>query len=498
MNKRSLVLVTVDCLRADHVGFMGCDRPVTPFLDSLAKNSVVFTDAIVAGAPTYFSFPAILASRYPLGLGRDILGIAPGEPTVATALRDAGYTTAAFLAGNPYLSRRFGYHQGFEEFHDFLDSGIFGESQANYAASGRLSDFNRRIEAASRSTDLTAAAYDELYFWYCQWRSSRENVSMDRLRRYPAADMVVDRACSWLSGLNNEHFFLWIHLMDPHHPYYPPREALTALGVSQMTSRHARFLNSFWNRGDIGPRRLQRYRTEILSLYDAGVYWADKQISRLVRTLQRLQRWDEIVFVVTADHGEEFLEHGVRYHSPVNLPEQLIHVPLLVRAPELSGMNISQTFSLIHLAPTMLEAVGVTVRDSFQGRSCWEQIPAGNLPSETAITECIEACNNPFRMEDRLRPRLMTVQDREYKLVIRFADNRDFLFDLKNDPQERSPLPIGAKTKERAQLLRAAREHLHRARHDRDRDFALRARLREIQQTAGSECKQANVAPASH
>jgi len=62
----SLILVTVDCLRADHVGFMGYKPPTTPFLDSLAGESLVFPNAIVAGFPTYYSFPSILASRYPL------------------------------------------------------------------------------------------------------------------------------------------------------------------------------------------------------------------------------------------------------------------------------------------------------------------------------------------------------------------------------------------------------------------------------------------------
>src|SRR5579864_1177945 len=126
MKKRSLILVTVDCLRADHVGFLGYSRPVTPFLDSLAGSSFVFSNAIAAGAPTYFSFPAIIASRYPLALGRDVLGIAPGEPTIATALRDVGYSTAAFLAGNPYLNARFGYQQGFDTFRDFLDAALPG------------------------------------------------------------------------------------------------------------------------------------------------------------------------------------------------------------------------------------------------------------------------------------------------------------------------------------------------------------------------------------
>src|SRR5713101_3491778 len=95
---KSIVLVTVDCLRADHVGFMGYDRPTTPFLDSLASESFIVPAAIVAGAPTYYSFPAILASRYPLALGRDVVGLAPGESTLASVLRESGYATGAFSA----------------------------------------------------------------------------------------------------------------------------------------------------------------------------------------------------------------------------------------------------------------------------------------------------------------------------------------------------------------------------------------------------------------
>ena len=107
MAQKSILLVTVDCLRADHVGFMGYSRPTTPFLDSLADDSFVFPAAIVAGAPTYYSLPAVLASRYPLALGRDVLGLAPAEPTLATVFKQAGYATAAFTAANPYISARF-------------------------------------------------------------------------------------------------------------------------------------------------------------------------------------------------------------------------------------------------------------------------------------------------------------------------------------------------------------------------------------------------------
>ena len=77
--QKSIVLITVDCLRADHVCFMGYSAPTTPFLESLAKESFVVPAAIVAGAPTYYSLASVHASRYPLAFGRDILGIAPGR-----------------------------------------------------------------------------------------------------------------------------------------------------------------------------------------------------------------------------------------------------------------------------------------------------------------------------------------------------------------------------------------------------------------------------------
>src|SRR5215831_18328349 len=144
MKRRSLILITVDCLRADHVGFQGYARPVTPFLDSLSRNSAVVSNAIVAGAPTYFSFPAIMASRYPLTLGREAIGIAPGEPTIATVLKGSGYATAAFLAGNPNLSARYGYDQGFDEFHDFLDSTVSGVKTFPSQTGSRMSGLNRR------------------------------------------------------------------------------------------------------------------------------------------------------------------------------------------------------------------------------------------------------------------------------------------------------------------------------------------------------------------
>jgi arylsulfatase A-like enzyme len=463
------------------VGFLGYSRPVTPFLESLAKTSVVFSQAIVAGAPTYFSFPAIMAARYPLGLGREVLGIAPGEATIATVLQRSGYETAAFVAGNPYLTAHFGYDQGFAHFEDFMHTMSGKNMSVSANGVGPWSRVNRWIERFSRKTKITEAAYNDLYFQYCQWHAHRGVVSMDQLRRYPSADVLVNQAIDWIEALRDRPFFLWIHLMDPHNPYYPPEEALSSLGFSHISAQRALFLNSFWNRWDLGLHRFERHKEEIVTLYDAGVRWVDQQLARLVDALQRGKRWDDTVFAMTSDHGEEFLEHGTRYHAP-GLAEELIHVPLLIRLPEFSiAKRVDDPFSLIHLASTLLECLPIAVPDSFQGRGLWSQISAGKLPDEPAIVECV-ACNNPWSVADRIQPRLMAVRDKEYKLAIRFRDHSHDLYCVKDDPLERFPVPADRQKEERQRLWRAAGVHFRQLKQRRDTDLALRARFREIRQ----------------
>ncbi|HVO59515.1 MAG TPA: sulfatase [Terriglobales bacterium] len=478
---KSLLLITVDCLRADHVGFQGYDRGTTPFLDSLAPTSFVLPRAIVAGAPTYFSFPAIMASRYPLGLGREVLGIAPQEPTLATSLQTSGYATAAFVAGNPYLCSRFGYHQGFTTFRDYLNTPLPNNTEPSER--GHFTRMNQALQRALRNHRSASAAYDELYFRYCQWRVSRGAMSMDRLRRYPAADVVVDRARSWLSGLRGEPFFLWLHLMDPHHPYFPPEQALSEFGREDIGASRAAFLNALWSREEPSRKRLLAHRKEIISLYDAGIYWADKQIARLVTALKHLRRWDETVLAVIADHGEELLESDARYHSPTNLSERLIHVPLLIRVPHTSAVRQPDApFSLIHLAPTLLDMLKVQAPASFRGRSCWTQIQHGQFAGSPAIVECVYGCENAFPPANRLGPRLMAVRDSRYKLVINFGEHKERVFDLANDPEESMPLEENASKPERARLLRVVLQHLSSA--NCDPELRLGARMRDIEQLA--------------
>jgi arylsulfatase A-like enzyme len=483
--RKSVVLVTVDCLRADHCGFMGYRRPTTPFLDGLAcaNDSFVFPAAIVAGVPTYYSFPAIMASRYPLGLGRELVGLAAEEKSLASVFKENGYATAFFGAGNPYLSSRFGYDFGFDTFHDSLDDADLaapsGAGSEPLTSQGWASGLNRIVEKASRKIPGVAAAYDELYFQYCQHRGSAVP-SLDLLRRFPAADVIVDRARNWLASVEKSPFFLWLHFMDPHSPYYPTDKGLEVFGKNSLAPSRARYLNAYWNRFDIGSARLRCHRDEIIAMYDSGIRWVDAQIARLFDFLGQFKLWENCIFALTADHGEEFLEHDGRYHAP-SLAEELIHVPLLVRVPGAEKKAVSDTpFSLVHLAPTLLAAAEAPIPPEFQGKSYWNHLQEGTPWAEPAVSECIAGCTNPFIPEQRRGGRLLSVRDARYKLRLNFDDRTQDCFDLQADPREQTPLPTAAASPHRRRLLQAALEHLRRSCARQPSEGYLRALLRDI------------------
>jgi arylsulfatase A-like enzyme len=304
--------------------------------------------------------------------------------------------------------------------------------------------------------------------------------SLDDLRRFPAADVLVDQAGQWLAGKAGRPFFLWLHFMDPHSPYYPPAQALRLMGQDHADASRARFLNSYWNRGGLGAERLQRNRDGVVALYDAGIRWVDEQAARLAEMLREAGIWENCVVALTADHGEEFLDHGGRYHSPPKVAEELIHVPLLLRIPGMRAGGIKAPFSLLDLAPTLLACMDVQEPASFRGRSRWKKLRSGQSWVEPALTECVGSCTNPFRRDNRLGSRLLCVREEQYKLVLDFSAGSEALFDLTADPKELRALPLETQKPVRRRLLDRARCHLANSVQSRDADARLAACLRDL------------------
>ena len=477
MNPHSLILITVDCLRADHAGFLGYKRATTPFLDCLAGESIVFENAIAAGAPTYYAMPPLLASRSPLGLGRDVLGIAPEESTLASVLHESGFATAAFSAGNPYISARFGYDTGFDVFADFLQGPEPPLSDPRTQGNFR-SRANRALAGACHSIGL-GAAYDELYFQYCQKLASRRSVSFDAARRFPSAEILVDSAIRWLKEHSHQRFFLWLHLMDAHGPYFPKAKALELIGAEHIDAAQAVYLNSYWNRGDVSVDRLKRKREEVVWLYDAGIRWADEQIRRLAENLVELNVWNRCAVAVTADHGEEFLEHGGRTHLPRKLTEELVRVPWVLRVAAGPKARVETPVSTLDLAPTLLDVAGVPSPAEFRGRSVWGQVRKGKLQERPVVSECIYDCTNPYFPRDRMGPRILAVRWKQYKLIVDFSSGSDQLYDLNCDPGEQSPLVANQSPEIRQKLLHHAKKHLVESSQSRDFDRRMASQVRE-------------------
>ena len=219
----------------------------------------------------------------------------------------------------------------------------------------------------------------------------------------------------------------------------------------------------------------------------------DTQVAGLVDKLRNSHLWENCVFALTADHGEEFLDHEGRYHPPSRVTEELVRVPLLLRVPGLKqAAPVEAPFSLVHLAPTLLEAAGASVPSGFCGHSYWSQLRSAADWDETGIVECITDCADLFRVEGRLGKRVVAVRERRYKLVFDFGSCREQLFDLESDPGELHPLLGDTEKPVRGRLLRRLRQHLTDSRGHGASERRLRALLREVRLESAQAAEHEN------
>ncbi|MBW2456937.1 MAG: sulfatase-like hydrolase/transferase [Deltaproteobacteria bacterium] len=272
---RDVVLITVDALRADHVGAYGYGRATTPVLDELAREGALFEAVYTPTPHTSYAICSLMTGKYMRPLMRQ--GIASDSPTLADAVRRYEYRTAAFFPPAAFFIDR-------ELFTHFEQTGLGFE-------------------------------YRKVQFT-------------------PAAEMA-GLVQSYLEDQPSEQRqLLWVHLFEPHEPYETHRDH------------------------DFGDRDIDRYDGEIAA--------ADAAIGALVGQIRRAR--PRSVVLVTADHGEEFGEHGGRYHGTTVYDEQ-VRVPLIVHAPGLvSPMRISEPVSLVDILPTVLTALDIPVSPRVRGR----------------------------------------------------------------------------------------------------------------------------------
>ena len=284
-----VILISVDTVRADHLGCYQAGRKITPHIDSIAGNGTLFSQVSSLVPLTLPSHVALFTSTYPFANGVEDNGVPfVAGTTLATVLKNAGYHTAAFV-GSFVLDRRFGLSRDF----DVYDS-----------------PFDLHNKTVADVGDL----------------------------KRPGAQ-VVATAIRWLDQNANSPFFLFLHLYDLHTPYDLPPDP-----------------------------RLRRGETA----YEAELAYVDRVLGDLLAFLERCGLLKKSLIVFTSDHGEGLNEHGESTHGYF-VYESTLHVPLIFHWPagskRVSQDCIAEPASLLDVAPTILDALGLSRSSEMRGHS---------------------------------------------------------------------------------------------------------------------------------
>ena len=401
-----IVLVVVDTLRADHLGAYGYKPPTSPQIDTLASRGVIFASAWGAAPWTLPSVMSIATGRTPSShrVENDGLRLPSDIPTLSQVLKERGYATGGFVS-HIYVTAPYGFERGFERFEDF------GLTRPGY-----------RLES----------------------------------RFEPPADRVTDTALDWLRRQGGRPVFLMVHYFDPHWPYEPP-EATRALFPAEYHGALDATWDSLSRFQDPAVPLPDDYRAFLLARYDGEIRFVDAQIGRLVEGIEKAGRSGRAWVVVTADHGEEFKDHGSIGHGR-QMYEEVLHVPLVIVPPRgaltgapdngadqrPAGHRVTTPVSGIDLLPTFAAIAGAAAPAGVEGRSLLPLL-RGALGGEDrpVISETV-----------RLNAYRRAVREGDLKLIHVMDESRSELYDLAADPLEQHDL-ARARPDDRARLTRA-------------------------------------------
>lgn len=340
---RDLLLITVDSLRYDHVGAYGYERNTTPFIDEMAEVGHVFDQAYAHAGATRASFPSILTSSYPLMYG-GYERLSDERTLVSEPLREMGYRTGGFHS-NLFLSSEAGYDRGFDRFYD---------SKTDPTITYKL----RKLLRENLSSDGTIY---QLLKWAFDKTEEKAGVELGSL--YTKADDLTDMAINWIeSDASKSPTFAWVHYMDVHHPYVPPAEhQLPFRDIPIDDKRAVKLRRKMLEESD---ELTEEEKADIIDLYDAEIRFTDAEIQRLVESAR--EELNDPIVLFTADHGEEFGEHGKFGHG--YLHEECVHVPLIMDTGE-GGTRYDELVGLLDVPPTLIDYADGDIPNNFRGSS---------------------------------------------------------------------------------------------------------------------------------
>jgi arylsulfatase A-like enzyme len=396
----NIVFILIDTLRADHLPFHGYSRPTAPRLTALAQRGTTFTKMYANSSSTRPSVATLFSSLYPsthqVHYERDFL---PDSATLmAEVFRAGGYRTFGASA-NANVSPTFGYSQGFDEFRVWKTESPF-----------RLTMLGRAAEDAVGPHTLG------------RWLGERSEI-------VPVASAITDMTLDWVARHASERLFLYVHYIDPHDPYRPPAPFDQSFDYTKQPQRRAGNIDPV---SLLAPNRNAEEVARTLDQYDGEILYTDGEMGRLLDRLEALGVLKNAIVVVTADHGEEFYEHGRNSHGRSTY-EEVLHVPFVIHWPGkiAAGKAYDATAGLIDVMPTLLDLVGLETPKAAQGVSFAGSLAASAAPPADRRIFA-QVSQDTFAME--------MVREGNEKLVRHTRGplaGRHELYDLERDPQER-------------------------------------------------------------
>jgi len=443
---KNVVLLTVDSLRADHLSSYGYHRVTTPNLDRVADRGFLFTRAFSNSSWTVPSFASMMASCYPLEHSYRY-HVPPQWVMLAEVLQDHGYLTLGIncLA---FLSRYFGWDRGFEVFEDFLfdDYGVrdlIGELMLGPVAAPANSRNSmarlarkviRRVPGSNVIRGCLRPCHAKLV---ARSHQKRQLGQPGRLAgivgKSASASTINDMALSWLEKRDTDRgFFLWIHYVDIHIPYAPPNDYTRRVRGDIPSARVVKALNEklFKYKSSETPVSMSAEERQLaIDLYDAEIMQLDDSIGLFLDRMAGMGLLDDTAIIVTADHGEEFLDHGGVAHS-FKLYDELLHVPLIVCIPGLGGNEtVDELVSHLDLAPTVADLLGIDKPQRWRGESVLPLLKGERrAPGEGVLSE----------VQVTPKKRKSAYRTHKWKLIAT-GDGGEVvyeLYDLESDPRE--------------------------------------------------------------
>ena len=411
-----VILITVDTLRRDALGIYSPGSDIGTEIGALARDSVIFEDAYTSSPWTLPSIASIMTGLSPgvHNVNRHAPGFPLLPPTIGDVLLEDGYVTAAFGA-NGLLSRQYALERGFQTY-----------------------DFPAGVPGSSLGKQFLSMIV------------GREAMLGQGLTEY-----ITDMGERWVQANRGRDFFLWLHYMDPHDPYIPPREFVADTAKAPSNHIGLTFDRRTLRTGE--TTFTERQKEWARELYRSEIRYVDDRIGRFIATLKSLGLYDDSLIIFTTDHGEEFWEHENVDHGHT-LYNELIATPLFLKLPASMNPHRTRVPALagnVSLLPTILELCEISYDE--------KQFSAESLVPLWASEQ--EPADERSAFSSRLvyYDERVSVVHQGWK-YIRFVDRpTEELYNLRDDPAEKTNL-VNVSNARREELRALLETHAEKSR----------------------------------